>query len=114
MIDQLEEKGTFLSLRLQMWEDRAVLVALLEWLKDDLWDENRVLKVVDVSPMYSFVPSTELTVFLYTRSLVRHLPSSGQSLGTLQLQPFSVGRSLVPRILLLWPEIVLCRLGQVR
>ena len=96
MIAQLEEKGVFLSLKLQMWEDSAVLDALFWCLKEDLWDVYLVLKVDAVRPMYSLGPSTELTVLLYTRLLVRHLPSSGQSLGTLQLQPFSDGCWLVP------------------
>ena len=91
-----------------------MLVDLLAWLKDDLCVAKRVLNEFAVRPMYSFWPSVEFTVFLYTKSLVRHLPSSGQSLATLQLQPFSTGRCVEPSILLLWPEIVLFRFGQVR
>ena len=67
MMDQLEVKGKFRFLRLQMWEDKAVLVDLFEWLKEDLWVEKRVLNGLAVSPIYSFGPSVELTVFLYTK-----------------------------------------------
>ena len=56
MMDQLEVKGKFRFLRLQMWEDKAVLVDLFEWLKEDLWVEKRVLNGLAVSPIYSFGP----------------------------------------------------------
>ena len=36
MIDHLEVKGRFLFFRLQMWEDKAVLVDLFTWLNEDL------------------------------------------------------------------------------
>ena len=79
MMDQLDVKGLFWFFRSQMWEDKAVLVDLSACLKVDLWAAKRVLNVLAVRPMYSFGPSPELTVFLYTTLLVRHLPSRGQS-----------------------------------
>ena len=79
-----------------------MLVDLLAWLKDDLCVAERILNAFAVKPMYSFWLSLEFTVFLYTKSLVRHL----KSLATLTLQPFSTGRCLEPSILLLWPEIL--------
>ena len=90
-----------------------MLVDLLELLNEDLCVAKRVLNGFAVRPMYSLWPSVELIKLLYTTSLVRHLPSRGQSLATLQLQPCSTGRCLEPSILLLWLEIVLFRFGQV-
>ena len=51
MIDLLEVKGRFLFLRLQMWEKKAVLVDLFEWLKEDLRVKKRVLNELEVSPI---------------------------------------------------------------
>ena len=52
MIDLLEVKGRFLFLRLQMWEKKAVLVDLFDWLKKDLRvKKKRVLNELEVSPI---------------------------------------------------------------
>ena len=64
MMDQLDVKGLFWFFRSQMWEDKAVLVDLFACLNEDLWVEKRVLNELAVSPMYSFWPSVELTVFM--------------------------------------------------
>ena len=69
--------------------ESPVLLSRLMVLNDEMWLLYLVLNVVDVSPMYSYFWSPDLTIDLYTRESVKHLPSSGHVVAPpLQLHPF--------------------------
>ena len=63
--------------------------------------------------MYSLVLLLAVTELLYTRFSVKHLLSSAQSWGILQLHPFSDRGLLDPVTFLLCPEIVCAMFGIV-
>jgi len=64
-----------------------VLLALSACRKEALWLLNRVLKVVEQSPMYDWLQllSCLVTVAWYITSLYKHLPFYGQWESCLQL-----------------------------
>ena len=83
-----------------------VLWDLLGCVKEALWAVNLCLKLVELNPMYSILLLLEMTEHLYTTFSVKHFPFSAQSLGFLQLHPFS-DRGLLDLVtFLLCPEIV--------
>ena len=56
--------GGLLILQLQMWLERVVLWACLQWMKEALCPVNLSLKVFELSPMYCFVVPAASTVLL--------------------------------------------------
>ena len=85
---------------------RVVALLFVSCLKLKVWLSYLVLKGVSVKPIYSEA-SADFRVALYMTDCVRHLPSTGQFAGTLQLQVLSLfgALGLSARILLLCLEM---------
>ena len=76
----------FCSFSLQMWEDSEVECLSAPLVKLCRCCPYLVLKGFAVSPMYDASDVAVVTLHLYTTLGVRHLPSSGQVVWSLQLQ----------------------------
>ena len=93
-----------------MYLDSPVRFEYAARLNEVLWLLYRFLNSVEERPMYSFESFSVLTIALYTSDSVMHFPCKGQ-FSIPSLQRPSTKDVLVPRILLLWLEIMLEMFG---
>ena len=95
-------KGLFSLFKSQTCLESPVLFSCLLFLNDELWLLYLVLNSVDANPMYSAFWSPALTIALYIRESVKHLPSSGHDVvPPLQLHPLIWVECWVFRIFLI-------------